>query len=90
MPTPIPLQITLSVYTFMGDHIRLLGNFNTAQDGTFYLDLPPGTYVVEPDPSMGYVGIGQLEINVAPRQVTVDEIDVIGADDDGSLGLAPI
>jgi len=82
----VPLQVTLGVYAKEGRHFRLTGKFETAQDGTFSVALPPGTYLVEPDPSSGYEGIGQLQVTVVPRQVTFDEIDVISG---GGLGMFP-
>ena len=72
----VPLQVTLWVYAKEGRHFRLMGKFETAQDGTFSVALPPGTYLVEPDPLSGYEGTGQLQVTVVPRQVTFDEIDV--------------
>jgi hypothetical protein len=85
---PIPLQVSLWVFVKDGSHVRLVGKFETAQDGTFSVALPPGTYIVEPNPLSVYGGIGQLQVTVIPRQVTFDEIDVI-LNGDG-LGIFPI
>jgi hypothetical protein len=74
---PVPLQVRLLVFAKRGQHVRLVGKFETAQDGTFLIELPPGTYVVEPDPLSGYAGFGQLQVTVAPRQIMFDEIDVV-------------
>ena len=85
VPPTVPLQVTLWVFAKEGRNFRLMGKFETAQDGTFSVALPPGTYLVEPDPLSGYEGTGQLQVTVVPRQVTFDEIDVIS----GGFGMFP-
>ncbi|MGB7770113.1 MAG: hypothetical protein WBN22_14855 [Verrucomicrobiia bacterium] len=82
----VPLQVALLTFAKEGRHFRLIGKFETAPDGTFSVALPPGTYIVEPDPLSGYEGIGQLQVTVVPRQVISDEIDVISGD---GLGMFP-
>ena len=74
---PVPLQVGLLVFAERGHNVRLVRQFETAQDGTFLVELPPGTYVVEPDSLSGYAGFGQLQVRVALRQITFDEIDVV-------------
>ncbi len=41
-------QSTLFVYTSNRGRISMVGEFTTAEDGTFVWRLPPGTYVIEP------------------------------------------
>ncbi len=73
-----PVQVTLLIEVKRGPHIHLIKTIDTGQDGTFSVDLPPGTYIVEPDPSLGLslFGTDTLEVTVVPRQFTDDEIDV--------------
>jgi hypothetical protein len=77
-----PLQITLSVYAGSASrskHFRLVGNVKTAEDGTFYIKLPPGNYFLAANPPGDYAGTAsdQLQVTVMPRKVTYDEIDFV-------------
>jgi hypothetical protein len=68
-------SITLPVvssFTVLSAHSgREVGHFATDSAGAFEVSLPPGKYVVVPDPLFGAsVPTGSLEITVKPRQFT--------------------
>lgn len=77
-----PVPVTLWIY----DKIKVI---DTAQDGTFFVDVPPGDYFLETDPASGYLFGGviglyadTLHITVHPWEITYDEIYVVS--DSGS------
>jgi len=84
---PAPLQTTLSVYVQSGKHLRFLGDIDTAADGTFFIPLPPGIYILNPAPSTPYWWYsGQWPaIAVTPRQVAYDELDIVS----NPMGMFP-
>lgn len=82
----VPVQLHLWVYAKTGRSFRHIGSIETAQDGSFSFDAPPGTYMLEPDPTSEYSLGGvfgdytdTLEITVFPRQISYDEIYVVSA-----------
>jgi hypothetical protein len=79
-PPPVPLQTTISVFAKTGRHVRLIGNFDTAADGTFAISLPPGNYIVEPAASTPYAGLGEWTPTVFARRVTVGNLGVVIVD----------
>jgi len=85
-PPPMPLQTTISVFTKTGRHLHLIGNFDTASDGSFIILLPPGRYIVEPAAATPYAGMGEWTPTVFPRRVTVGTLGVISVDDSNPTG----
>jgi hypothetical protein len=88
-PPPVPLQTTISVFAKTGRHVRLIGNFDTAADGTFAIPLPPGNYIVEPAASTPYAGMGEWTPTVFPRRVTLGTLGVISVDNPNPSGSFP-
>ena len=89
-----PIQLNMWVYAKLGHQVRYVGSFETAQDGTFSFDAPPGTYEIVPDPASEYAlggVVGQytdsVEITIEPRQITYDEIYVVSVSDSPFPGL---
>jgi hypothetical protein len=81
-----PIELRLWVYVKIGGHFRHVGDIETTEDGSFSFDAPPGTYMLEPDPTSGYwlggvfgLYTDTLNITVFPRQVSYDEIYVVSA-----------
>jgi hypothetical protein len=79
-----PMQLRLWVYAKIGGHFRYVGSFETARDGCFSFDAPPGTYMLEPDPSSEYslggvIGLytDTFKITVFPGQISYDDIYVV-------------
>ena len=78
-----PYQTTLSIYVERFNHTRKIGQVATAADGTFFLNLPPGTYVIAP--VLPQIGLGfnsglssvPVTVTVKARQITPVEVDVI-------------
>lgn len=82
-----PVQLRLWVYAKIGGHFRYVGSFETMRDGSFTFDAPPGTYMLEPDPSSEYALGGVIglytdtfEITVFPGQTSYDEIYVVSVE----------
>ena len=75
-----PYQATLSVYVYAQEfhRTRLICRFRTAADGTFYLNLPPGTYVIILSLPQGDFALSTtpVVVTVNQRQITPIEIDV--------------
>jgi len=86
---PVAVQTTLSVYATFGHHFRLLGNYNTAADGTFAIQLPPGNYLIEPAIGAPDTGLGAVQVTVVPRQVSWAELDLVALYDSNPTGVFP-
>ena len=86
---PVPVQITISVFAKAGRHLRWIGNFATAEDGTFAIPLPPGTYTLEPAASTPYAGLARWSVTVSPRRVTYDVLDLPVPNDINPWGTFP-
>jgi len=73
-----PYQTTLSVYAVEFNRSRFIRLLATEADGTFYLDLPPGTYVITPLLPQGDFSLSTnpVTVKVNERQITPVEIDV--------------
>ena len=71
-------QSTLSVYTTSRGRITLVGQFTTAEDGTFVWRLPPGTYAIEPVlPSLDLpLSSSPVVFKVSGRRITPVEINI--------------
>lgn len=78
-----PYQATLSVSVQRGNHTRQIEQIKTAAAGTFFLELPPGTYVIAPvlpqSSIGGFIGLSSVPVTVTvqPWQIASVEIDVI-------------
>jgi hypothetical protein len=79
-----PVPVTLWIEVKRGHHWDRIKTVDTAPDGTFSVDVPPGEYFIEPDPASGYLLGGviglytdTLDITVHPRKITYDEIYIM-------------
>jgi len=89
--TAFPEQATLGVYV-KGEKgkLKLRKKLLTAADGTFYLELSPGDYVIQPiiTPEWWIEAYGlswaPVPVRIEKGQITPIEVDVIQTSDGGS------
>ena len=77
--TTVDLPVATSFTVTSAHSGRKVGRFSTDADGAFEVSLPPGKYVVVPDPlplpSGGSVPTSIFEVTVKPQQFTPVVID---------------
>ena len=73
-----PFQATLFVWVILPHRLLWIGQFTTAGDGTFDINLPPGTYIIAPVLPPEASGFSSIPVTVAiqPKQKTLVDINI--------------